>query len=62
MRTKGINLNETRLEQAPANKSAGLYTSPQVEVIEIELTQNILTGSTQKGFGLPNYDDGGDAW
>jgi len=32
------------------------YTAPDIEVIEIELTQNILTAS------LPDVGDGGDAW
>lgn len=43
MKTKGKTSNERRLEQESAGKPAGLYTAPQVEVIEIELTQNILT-------------------
>jgi hypothetical protein len=37
-------------------KSAELYITPDIEVIEIELTQNILTAS------LPEVGDGGDAW
>ncbi|HPH52779.1 MAG TPA: hypothetical protein PLY62_01780 [Bacteroidales bacterium] len=37
-------------------KPAEQYTSPDIEVIEIELTQNILTAS------LPDVGDGGDAW
>jgi len=32
------------------------YTAPNIEIIEIELTQNILTAS------LPGVGDGGDAW
>ncbi|MGI6572195.1 MAG: hypothetical protein ACOX19_01935 [Fermentimonas sp.] len=58
MTIKGNNLNETRLEQARAENAAGLYRAPQVEVIEIELTQNILQGSGK----LPDVDDGGFAW
>ena len=37
-------------------KSAEQYTAPDIEIIEIELTQNILTAS------LPDVGDGGDAW
>ena len=37
-------------------KSTELYITPDIEVIEIELTQNILTAS------LPDVGDGGDAW
>ena len=37
-------------------KPAEQYTAPSIEVIEIELTQNILTAS------LPDVGDGGDAW
>jgi hypothetical protein len=37
-------------------KPAEQYTAPDIEVIEIELTQNILTAS------LPDVGDGGDAW
>lgn len=63
MATKGNNLDETRLEQVAADIPAGLYTAPQVEVIDIKLTQNILTGSNKDGtFALPDYTDGGDAW
>ena len=36
--------------------TAEQYTTPNIEVIEIELTQNILTAS------LPDVGDGGDAW
>jgi hypothetical protein len=32
------------------------YIAPDIEIIEIELTQNILTAS------LPDVGDGGDAW
>lgn len=39
-------------------KPAEQYTAPSIEVIEIELTQNILQGSTK----LPDVDDGGFAW
>jgi len=37
-------------------KLAERYVAPDIEVIEIELTQNILTAS------LPDVGDGGDAW
>ncbi|HPY22498.1 MAG TPA: hypothetical protein PK155_04825 [Bacteroidales bacterium] len=33
-----------------------VYIAPDIEIIEIELTQNILTAS------LPDVGDGGDAW
>ncbi|HKM12649.1 MAG TPA: hypothetical protein VJX90_05005 [Bacteroidales bacterium] len=33
-----------------------VYIAPDIEVINIELTQNILTAS------LPGVGDGGDAW
>ena len=58
MTTKGKKLNETCLEQALTGKPVELYTAPQVEVVEIELTQNILQGSGK----LPDVDDGGFAW
>lgn len=62
MTKKRKNLNETRLEQASTGKPVELYTAPQVEVMDIELTQNILQGSTQKDFSLPDYEDDGYAW
>ncbi len=65
MKTKGKTLNDMRLEQVARGNSAELYAAPQVEVIDIELTQNILQGSptpAQQDFGLPDYTDGGDAW
>ncbi len=65
MKTKGTYLDKMRLEQVTANKPAVLYTAPQVEVIDIELTQNILQGSpapAQQQFGLPTYEDDGTAW
>ena len=37
-------------------KLAEQYIAPDFKVIEIELTQNILTAS------LPEVGDGGDAW
>jgi len=37
-------------------KLAERYVAPDIEVIEIKLTQNILTAS------LPDVGDGGDAW
>ncbi|HKM11755.1 MAG TPA: hypothetical protein PL115_05730 [Bacteroidales bacterium] len=36
--------------------AAEQYTAPNIEIIEIELTQIILTAS------LPDVGDGGDAW
>ncbi|MGI6046802.1 MAG: hypothetical protein ACOYEG_02140 [Petrimonas sp.] len=56
MKAKGETLNEMHLEQAQAEKTAGLYTSPQVEVIDIELTLNILT----KTSSLPDMP--GEDW
>jgi len=53
MKTKGKNLNEKQLKQALAKKPAELYRAPKVEVIDIELTQNILAS------GL---DMSGDDW
>ncbi len=47
MKIQGKILNEMRLEQARAEKSAGLYRAPQVEVIDIELTHNILASGDQ---------------
>ncbi len=41
-------------------KSAEQYSAPEIEIIEIELTQNILNASVERS--LPNFDDGGDAW
>lgn len=37
-------------------RSAERYVAPNIEIIEIELSQNILTAS------LPDVGDGGDAW
>ncbi len=54
-----------RLEQVARGNSAELYAAPHVEVIDIELTQNILQNSpapAQQDFGLPDYTDGGSAW
>ena len=34
------------------------YTTPDIEVIDIELTQNILDASGM----LPTIGDGGEAW
>ncbi|HHU95703.1 MAG: hypothetical protein QM237_05140 [Bacteroidota bacterium] len=45
MKTKGKTLNEKHLGQVQAKSPAVLYTPPQVEVIDIELTYNILTAS-----------------
>jgi hypothetical protein len=42
-------------------KSAERYVAPEIEVIEIELTQNILEGS-QVQRSLPNFEDDGNAW
>ncbi|MBP6947802.1 MAG: hypothetical protein KBB35_01755 [Bacteroidales bacterium] len=36
--------------------AADQYVAPDFEIIDIELTQNILTAS------LPDVGDGGDAW
>lgn len=57
MKTKGKTLNEKHLEQVQANNPAVLYTSPQVEVIDIELTHNILAPSGGDNT-LPGIDDG----
>lgn len=56
MKTKGKYLNDTRLKQAPTAKLVELYSTPQVEVIEIELTQNILQSSPGKGNAPSNFD------
>ncbi len=40
-------------------KSAEQYTAPDIEVVEIELTQNILQGS-DKGNAPSNF--GGEDW
>jgi hypothetical protein len=45
-------MNTTKFHSASAEQ----YIAPDIEVIEIELTQNILTAS------LPDVGDGGDAW
>lgn len=39
-------------------KSAEHYIAPGIEVIEVELSQNILNASGM----LPPIGDGGDAW
>ncbi|HHU26392.1 MAG TPA: hypothetical protein GXZ56_07220 [Bacteroidales bacterium] len=65
MTTKGNKSNKMRLEQVARGNSAELYAAPHVEVIDIELTQNILQNSpapAQQDFGLPDYTDGGSAW
>ena len=41
-------------------KSVEQYTSPDIEVIEIELTQNILQPSPDKGNAPANF--GGEDW
>jgi hypothetical protein len=41
-------------------KSAEQYTSPDIEVIEIELTQNILQPSPGTGNAPANF--GGEDW
>ncbi len=41
-------------------KSAEPYTSPDIEVIEIELTQNILQPSPYTGNAPANF--GGEDW
>ncbi len=45
-------------------KLAKLYIAPAIEVIDIEMTQNILQPSqpANQQFNLPEYTDGGDAW
>ncbi len=59
MKTKGKTLNEKYLEQVRAKNPAVLYTPPQVEVIDIELSQNVLEGSE----GNTTLDDmEGDNW
>ncbi|HHU95705.1 MAG: hypothetical protein QM237_05130 [Bacteroidota bacterium] len=57
MRTKGKTLKGMHLEQVAAENHAGSYVTPQMEVIEIELTQNILQGS---GGNAPANFDGYD--
>ncbi|HHU97013.1 MAG: hypothetical protein QM237_02745 [Bacteroidota bacterium] len=58
MKTKGKNLNEKHLEQARVEKPVELYMAPQVEVIDIELTHNILAPSGGDNNTLPGIDDG----
>ncbi|MDI9604551.1 MAG: hypothetical protein QM305_04375 [Bacteroidota bacterium] len=58
MKTKGKTLNEKHLEQVQANNPAVLYTPPQVEVIDIELSHNILTASLND---MPG-EDWDDEW
>ena len=41
-------------------KSAEQYIAPAIEVIEVELSQNILQCSS--GAELPPIDDGGSEW
>jgi hypothetical protein len=50
-------VKETRFEQVTADNHAGYYVAPQMEVIEIELTQNILQAS---GGNAPANFDGYD--
>lgn len=58
MKTKGKTLNEKHLGQVQAKSPAVLYTPPQVEVIDIELTHNILAPSGGDNNTLPGIDDG----
>jgi hypothetical protein len=55
-----INLKNQVIMDKQEIKSAEQYTAPDVEVIEIELTQNILQASGSGG--LDDFDDGGSAW
>ena len=54
MKTKGKTLKESQLEQVQAEKPPEFYIAPQVEVIDIELTQNILGSDTLPD--MPGYD------
>jgi hypothetical protein len=62
MNTKGFKSNERESGLADTGHffalpvTAEQYSAPDIEVIDIELTQNILTAS------LPDVGDGGDAW
>jgi hypothetical protein len=55
-----INLKNQVIMDKQEINSAEQYTAPDVEVIEIELTQNILQASGSGG--LDDFDDGGSAW
>ena len=55
IRNTKISLNMDNKEFKPAEQ----YTAPSIEVIEIELTQNILQGS---GGGNAPGDFGGEDW
>ena len=57
MKTKGKTLNEKHLGQVRVEKPAELYMAPQVEVIDIELTNNFL--GSGDGNTLHDIDDGG---
>ncbi|MGI6572856.1 MAG: hypothetical protein ACOX19_05485 [Fermentimonas sp.] len=56
MSTKGKTVKETRFEQVTADNHAGAYMAPQMEVIEIELTQNILQPSNGEGNAPLDFD------
>jgi hypothetical protein len=44
--------------ETTVSQSAGQYIAPDITVIDIELSQNILDASGM----LPGIGDGGDAW
>jgi|LSQX01.3.fsa_nt_gb hypothetical protein len=51
MKTERKHLNKRRVEQDSAGSLTKLYTAPQVEVIEFELTQNFLgSGNAPSNF------------
>lgn len=45
-------------KKATKTAAAEKYTAPKIEIIDIELTQNILGGSAE----LPDVGEGGSAW
>ncbi len=45
-------------QEVNSNSGIGVYTTPKIEVIEIELTQNILQPSGD--FGVNPMQEGGD--
>lgn len=42
----------------PSAATEQQYVAPAIEIIEIEISQNILGGSA----GLPGVGEGGEAW
>ncbi len=49
---------QTNKQETNKPQTTLVYVAPDVEAIDIYLTQNILSGS----FELPGVGEGGDAW